>query len=101
MVEVTADTEEFLASINVLAEINIVDLINVTLVHVTTENFLGDGVRGGNAERVNHAQELLLSDVAVLGAVEILEDRLQHDATHLDGVAVLVHNRLEINASSA
>jgi hypothetical protein len=42
VVKVSSNPKELFAAVNVFAEVNVVHLINVTFVHVTSEHELGD-----------------------------------------------------------
>ena len=42
MVEVSSNTKELFAAVDIFAEVNVVHLINVTFVHITSEHELGD-----------------------------------------------------------
>jgi hypothetical protein len=97
VVEISTDSEEVGGSINVFAEVDVVDLINVTLVHVSTEDLGGYGFGGRDAQKVEHSEELHLGDVTVLGNIEILEDGLEVHASLLDGISVLSNNVVHVN----
>lgn len=92
MVLSLTDTVKLSSTINIFTEVNVVDLINVTLVHVAAEDFLSDMLRGVNLKQVNNAQELQLGNVTVLGAIKVLEAGLQVDAADLDSPSVLIQN---------
>lgn len=96
VVEVTSGTVELISAVDLFAEINIVDLINVSFVHVSTEDKLGDFLGGLDAEVVQHTEELVLGHVTVLGDVEILEDGLQVHTLGLDSFAEMVEDRLDL-----
>jgi len=96
VVEVTASTVELVSAIDLFAEINIVDLVNVSFVHVSSEDELGDLLGGLDAEVVQDTEELVLGHVAVLGDVEVLEDGLQVHTLGLDGFAEMVEDRLDL-----
>lgn len=100
MVEVLADFEELEAAIDVLSEVDIVDLIDVTLVHVSLEEALEDMLWCVDAKAVKHAEELGLGHVTVLGDVEVLEDWLQVDAHGLHSLAILVKDIIDLVTGS-
>ena len=79
-------------AINIIAEVNVVNLINVAFVHVASEDLLSDVLGGVNLEQVKDSQELELGNVAVLGAIKVLEARLEVHAADLDSPTVLIHN---------
>lgn len=85
-----ADSEESSSTVNVVTEISVVDFINVALVHVTSEDGLGDVLRSSDLEEVKNTQELNLGNVTVFGAIKVLEDRLKMDAAHLDCSTILI-----------
>ena len=97
VVEVTPGTVELIRAVDLFAEINIVDLVNVSLVHVSTEDKLGDLLGSLDAEVVQHTEELVLGHVTVLGDVEILEDGLQVHALGLDRFTELLEHLLDLN----
>ena len=94
MVKALVHTEELLSTVDVLTEVHIVALIDVTLVHVATEQLLGDVLWRTDPKQVEHAQELVLGHVAVAGDVVVLEDGLQVDALVLDSRLVLLEDRI-------
>lgn len=96
VVEVTSSTVELVSAVDLFAEINIVDLINVSFVHVSSEDELGDFLGGLDAEVVQHTEELVLGHMAVLGDVEVLEDGLQVHTLGLNGFAEMVKDRLDL-----
>lgn len=92
MVLSLADTVKLSSTIDILTEVNVVNLIDVALVHVAAENFLCDVLGGVNLKQVDYAQELKLGNVTVLSTIEVLEAGLQVDAADLDSPSVLLHN---------
>jgi len=97
VVEVATNTEEFLAAINIIAEINVVNFINISLVHVATEESLCNCVRGADLKEVNHTEELLLSDMTVLGNIKVLENGLQKNTASGNSLFVLGKNGFEVD----
>lgn len=57
MVEALGDAEELITTIDVLAEVNIVALIDIALIHVTSEQALKNLLRGADSEKIEHTQE--------------------------------------------
>ena len=55
MVEALADTEKLLSSVDILTEVDIVDLINIALVHVAAEDGLKDVLGCTNSEQIKNA----------------------------------------------
>jgi len=100
VVEVSANTIKLVRAVNILAEVDIVDLIDVAFVHVATEHKLGDLLGSVDLEEVEHSQELSLGHVTVLGDIEVLEQGLQQDASGVHGEAVLVEDLLNVVGSS-
>ena len=76
----TTNTKDALVGVNLVAEINIIDLIGVSLVHITSENKVKHVFWGEDAELVKNSQELALGDVTALSDIEVLELRLQMNA---------------------
>ena len=50
MVEALVDTEELLGTVNILTEVNVVHLIDIAFVHVSTEDHLDDVLGSSNSE---------------------------------------------------
>ena len=99
VVEVLAHLEELLGAVNILAEINIVDLVNVSHVHVSLQETLEDVHWGVDSEAVENSEELGLGNMAILGDVEVLEDWLQMDSHGLDSLLVLIQDCLDFATS--
>jgi len=97
VVEIAANSEEVGATINIIAEVNVVNFINVTLVHVSAQNAGGYRLGSFNAKQVEDSKELLLGDMSIASDIEILEDGLEVNASLFDGVNVLSHNVLNVN----
>jgi hypothetical protein len=76
-----ANSENTLMGINFVAEVYIVYLISVTLVHVTSEDKVEDCLWGEDTQLSKNTEELTLGDVTTLGNIEVLELGLQVDAT--------------------
>ena len=85
----TANTEHALVSVNVIAEVDIVNLFGVSFVHVALGDQSKDVFRGEDAELSKHSEELALAHMTALGNVEVLELGLQVDAAVLDCSAIL------------
>ena len=96
MVEVSADAEKHFFIVNVFAEVDVVNLIEVSLVHVSTQEHLSDVIWGGNSQQVEDTEELRLRDVTVLGDVKVLEDWFQVNSHVGHCLAVLVEKRLNL-----
>lgn len=92
VVKVTSGTVELISSVNLFTEVNVVDLVNITLVHVSAEDELGDFLRRLDAEVVQNTEELVLGNVTVLSDVKVLEDGFQVHALGLDGLAEMVED---------
>jgi len=97
VVEVSADAEELGRVVNVFAEVNIVHFVNVALVHVAAEHELTDVPGGVDLEQVEHTEELGFGDMAVLGDVEVLEQRLEEDSSGVDSESVLLQNVFDVD----
>ena len=92
VVEVTSGTVELISSIDLFTEVNVVDLVDVTLVHVSAEDELGDILGCLDAEVVQNTEELVLGNVTVLSDVEVLEDGFQVHALGLDGLTEMIED---------
>jgi hypothetical protein len=97
VVEVATNTEEFVAAVNSVTEVNVVHLVDVSLVHVTAKEGLGNGIGGADLKEVHDAEELLLSHVAVLGNVKVLEDGLEQNAASCHSLLVFGENCLNVH----
>ena len=96
VVEALVNAEELITTINILAEVNVVDLIDIALVHVASKQALQDLLGRTDAKQVEHAKELLLCDMAVAGDVVVLKDRLQVDALVLHLSLVLLQDVINL-----
>ena len=97
VVEVTADTKQFVGAVNFIAKIDVVYLINVSLVHVTAEESLSNVVRCADLQKINYTQELLFGNVAVLCDIEVLENRLEQNTTSGNSLSVFAKNGFNVN----
>jgi len=75
------NSENTLMGIYFVAEVYIVNLISVTLVHVTSEDKVEDCLWGEDTQLSKDTEELTLGDMTTLGNIEVLELGLQVDAT--------------------
>lgn len=74
------DGKHVFRSVNILAEVVVVDLLGVSAVTVTANDQVKHLVAGRHdVEVFHHAQELLGSDVLALRAVKVCEAGLQKD----------------------
>jgi hypothetical protein len=96
VVEITACTVKLVGTIDLLAEVDIVDLIDVTLVHVTAEKLLGHVLGAGEAESIEDTEELVLGNVAVPVDVKVLEDWLHVHALSLDSLTEVIEEVLDL-----
>jgi len=90
LVEVSANSEKHLLVVDIIGEVDVVDLIDVTLVHVPSEKDLELVGWSGDLEQVKDSQELGLGYMAILGNIEVLENWLNVDALGVDGGPVLL-----------
>ena len=97
VVEVPADSEELFWRVNVVAEIEVVDLIDVTLVHVSFAESVQDALGGANSKLSESSKELMLGDMLVLSDVEVLEHRLKVDSLDSDGLSVLFKDVVDLS----
>ena len=98
MIEVSANLEEIIRVINIIAEIVVVDFINITLIHVCFQQDIQSLLISGDTEVVQCSQELMLGNMLVLRDVEVLEHWCQVDS--LDGNTLLVFLECGIDAST-
>ena len=73
VVEALTNTKELLTTIDVFAEVDIVDFVDVTFVHVPAEKLLDHLRRCRDSEQVEDAEELVLGHVTVLRDIVVLE----------------------------
>jgi len=84
MVVILTNSIELSSTINVFTKINVVDLINVTFIHVTAEDFLSEVLSHSNFHKIKNTEELELGNMTVLGAIKVLELWLKVNASVLD-----------------
>lgn len=98
MVETLIDSEKLLSAINVFAEVNVIDLINIAFVHVTLHKSLQDVLRGGNPEQIKHSQELILCHMTILSDIVVLEHRLQVNTLVFNGCSVFFKDVINLGS---
>ena len=76
VIKALANSKQLLGTVDVLAEVNVVDLINIAFVHVTSEDEIQNSLWGKDTKLGQHTKELALGDMATLGDIEVLELRL-------------------------
>ena len=91
-----ADSENTLMGIYFIAEVYIVHLICVTLVHVTSEDKVEDCLWSEDTQLSKNTEELALGDVTALGNIEVLELGLQVDAAVKNGCSVVLKILLDL-----
>lgn len=96
VVEVSSNSEKSLGLVNVLAEVYIIDFINISLIHISAKNKLSQVSGCSNLEEVKHSQELGLCNVTIFSLVEVLEQGLKQNASGVNGKAVLFENLLNV-----
>ena len=67
VVEVSANSEELLWGVNIIAEIEVVDLIDVTLIHVSFAEGVQDLLGGADTKLTESSQELMFGNMLVFG----------------------------------
>ena len=92
VIESLVNTEELACTINVLTEVRVVDLIDITLVHVTAQEGLSDMLWSSDAKEVEHSEELSLRYMLVVSDVVVLEDGFQMNALIFNGNSVFFEN---------
>jgi len=90
VVVLLANTEQTGCAVHLLAEINVVNLVHVSFVHIPSKHRLQDVLGGCDLQEVQHSKELDFSDMAVPCAIEILEQWLQVNASNLNSSSVFV-----------
>ena len=78
-----SDSEKGFGTINLITEISVVNFVNVALIHVTSEDSLGDVLGYRNLKQIENTEELHFRHVTVFSAVEILENWLEVDAADI------------------
>lgn len=89
VVEVSTDSEELLWGVNIIAEIEVVDLIDVTLIHVSFAEGVQDILGGADTKLTESSQELMFGNMLVLSNIEILEHWLQVDSLDSYSLSIL------------
>jgi hypothetical protein len=89
VVEVSANSEELLWGVNIIAEIEVVDLIDVTLIHVSFAEGVQDILGGADTKLTESSQELMFGNMLVLSNIEILEHWLQVDSLDSYSLSIL------------
>jgi ABC-type siderophore export system fused ATPase/permease subunit len=95
LVVCSAYSEDSFMSINLIAEVNIVNFVSVALVHVPLSKEGQNVLRSIDSKLGKDSKELHLADVSTVGDIEILELRLQVDATVLNNSPVFLDNLSE------
>lgn len=95
VVEALVDTEELLGAVDILAEVDIVDLIDIAFVHVTAQDGLENVLGSADSEQIEHAEELILGHVTVASDVVVLEHGFQVDALVFNRSFVLFKNFID------
>lgn len=85
-----AHAEHAFVCVDLVAEVDIVHFLGVTLVHVSLQKKCKHVFGGIDTKLSKNAEELTLAHVAAVGDIEVLELRLQVDTSVLDGGPVLV-----------
>lgn len=96
MVEVSANTKKLVAAVNIITEINVINFIDVTHIHVLSEDKLSKILRCSDFKKIDNSKELLLGNVAIFGDIKVLENGFQMDAASSNSFAVLVEDTFEI-----
>lgn len=78
------NTVELFRTVHIGTEVSVVDFIDVAFVHVAAEDRFSNMVRHVDLQQVEHAEELLLGDMAVACAIEVLELGLEVDTAGVD-----------------
>ena len=92
VVKVSADTEILGRAVNILTEINIVDFVDIASVHVSAEDHLQNVCWSSDPKKVNNSEELILSNMTVLGYIKVLETGLEVDSSSVNCITVGVQD---------
>lgn len=92
MVVSTANIEEIIRIVDILAEIVVIHLINVTVIHIGLQKHVEDVLRGAHTELTESSQELVLGNMLVACNIEILEHWLQMNSLDSNCLFVLGKN---------
>lgn len=95
MIEALVDSKELFGAIDILREVDIIDLIDVTFVHVAAKEGLKDVLGSTDPEQVKDAKELILGHVAIARDIVVLEHGLQVNALVLDCRLVLLQDHVD------
>ena len=95
VVEVSADVEEGVGGVDVLAEVEVVHFVSVTLVHVSLKKDIDDVLRSRYLKNIKSSEELVFGHVLVLGDIEISQDGLQVNSLDSYGVSVLLEDAFQ------
>jgi len=97
VVESLGDSEELVGAINIGTEVSVVALVNISLVHISSEELLGDVLRGVDSEKIKDSEELFLGDMTIAGDVVVLEHGLKVDTLVLNGSTVLLKDSINLS----
>jgi len=89
VVETSSNSKELLWGIDIITEIEIVDLINVTLVHIGFAKGIQNSFWSANSELTKSSQELMLSNMLIFGNIKVLEHWLKVNSLDSDGFFIL------------
>lgn len=90
VVVVSSHSEHIFRSIYFIAEIHIIDLIHITLIHVSSHEQIHDDFRSNYAQLCQNSGELHLGHMAVFGDIKILEQRFKINPLVVDCLSVLI-----------
>ena len=92
VVEFSANTKYLLGAINLVAEIDIINLISVTLIHISFKKEVCNLIGSLYTKLAKYTHELHLCHVAISSDIKILELRLEVDSSIIDGGSVFIKN---------
>jgi len=99
VVEVSLDTEVLSRAVNIITEINVVDFVAVSFVHVSAEDHLQNVCWSSDPEKINNPEELILSTMTVFGDIKVLETGLEVDSSSVDCLTVGIQDFLNLVSS--
>jgi hypothetical protein len=90
LIVVKPHSEDVNCRVNMVAEVEIIDFINISLVHVASQDNIQNVIWSWDSQLGQHSQELHLSHMAISGNVKVLELGFQVDSPVLDFLTVRI-----------
>lgn len=96
VVKALADSKELLGTVDILTEVNVVNLIDIAFVHISSKYHLDNILGSCDSKQIESSEELILGNVTITGDVEVLEDGLEVNTLVFDGGTVLFKDFLNL-----